>query len=43
MEAYVIEGGEKLNGSVKIEGAKNAILPILAASLIIGDKVTLFN
>ena len=43
MEAYVIQGGQKLSGSVKIEGAKNAILPILAASLIIGDKTTLYN
>lgn len=43
MSAYVIQGGERLNGSVKIEGSKNAILPILAASLINGQRTTLYN
>ena len=43
MNAYVVRGGEKLSGSIKIEGAKNAILPILAASLINGDKNVLYN
>ncbi len=43
MSAYVIQGGERLNGSVKIEGSKNAVLPILAASLINGQKTTLYN
>ncbi|MFX0112820.1 UDP-N-acetylglucosamine 1-carboxyvinyltransferase, partial [Bacillus pumilus] len=26
--------GQKLNGTVKVEGAKNAVLPVLAASLL---------
>lgn len=43
MEAYVVHGGNKLSGTLKIEGAKNAILPILAASLINGDKNVLYN
>jgi UDP-N-acetylglucosamine 1-carboxyvinyltransferase len=43
LEAYVVQGGEKLYGSIKIEGAKNAILPILAGSLINGDKSVLHN
>jgi UDP-N-acetylglucosamine 1-carboxyvinyltransferase len=43
LKAYVVRGGEKLSGSIKIEGAKNAILPILAASLINGDKNVLYN
>src|SRR5699024_3826622 len=30
----VVKGGNKLNGSVRVEGAKNAVLPVLAASLI---------
>jgi UDP-N-acetylglucosamine 1-carboxyvinyltransferase len=34
---YVIRGGNRLSGTVKIEGAKNAVLPILAASLLAGE------
>lgn len=37
MEKYVIRGGNRLSGTVKIEGAKNAVLPILAASLLAGE------
>lgn len=34
MEKLVIKGGNKLSGIVKISGAKNAVLPIIAASLL---------
>ncbi|MDP7997577.1 UDP-N-acetylglucosamine 1-carboxyvinyltransferase, partial [Staphylococcus aureus] len=34
----VIKGGNKLTGEVKVEGAKNAVLPILTASLLASDK-----
>lgn len=34
MENFTIEGGARLKGSVKIDGAKNAVLPILAATLL---------
>ncbi|TLG79893.1 UDP-N-acetylglucosamine 1-carboxyvinyltransferase [Vagococcus zengguangii] len=34
MEYIVVQGGNRLEGSVKIEGAKNAVLPILAATLL---------
>ena len=34
MDKIVIEGGRPLEGTVKISGAKNAILPILAATLL---------
>ena len=34
MERIIVKGGRKLSGSVKIEGAKNAVLPILSASLL---------
>ena len=34
MEKIVVCGGNKLNGTVEIEGAKNAVLPILAASIL---------
>lgn len=34
MERFIITGGTPLQGDVKIDGAKNAVLPILAASLL---------
>ena len=34
MERLLINGGRKLDGEVQISGAKNAVLPILAASLL---------
>ncbi len=36
-------GGHKLSGEVNISGAKNAVLPILAATIIGGNESTLFN
>ena len=38
-----ITGENKLNGKVKISGAKNAALPLMALSLIINKDFTLFN
>ncbi|MDO8662004.1 MAG: UDP-N-acetylglucosamine 1-carboxyvinyltransferase [Candidatus Omnitrophota bacterium] len=37
MDKLVIEGGIKLKGEVTISGAKNAVLPILAATLLTDD------
>ncbi|MDO5359924.1 MAG: UDP-N-acetylglucosamine 1-carboxyvinyltransferase [Jeotgalicoccus sp.] len=37
MDKIIVKGGQKLSGSVEIEGAKNAVLPILAASLLAGE------
>ncbi len=34
MDKYTIVGGRPLNGEVKIEGAKNAVLPILSACIL---------
>jgi UDP-N-acetylglucosamine 1-carboxyvinyltransferase len=34
MEKLIINGGKRLEGSVKISGAKNAVLPIIAATLL---------
>lgn len=34
MERLIISGGSKLCGTVKVSGAKNAVLPIIAASLL---------
>jgi len=33
MDKFVIEGGRKLQGSVRVSGSKNAVLPVLAATL----------
>ncbi len=43
MEKYVINGGNKLYGSVKIQSAKNSVLPILAAAVLTDGEVTLLN
>ena len=34
MEEIIVRGGKQLKGTVHIEGAKNAVLPILAATLL---------
>jgi UDP-N-acetylglucosamine 1-carboxyvinyltransferase len=34
MDKFVIEGGERLRGTVRVGGAKNAVLPVLAATLL---------
>jgi UDP-N-acetylglucosamine 1-carboxyvinyltransferase len=42
-EAFVIEGGRPLNGRVTAAGNKNGALPILAATLLASEPVTLSN
>ena len=41
MDKYVIKGGRRLEGSVRIQTAKNSVLPILAACVLTDGKVTL--
>lgn len=43
MEQYIIKGGKPLNGEVTVEGAKNAGLPILAASIMSNEEVVINN
>lgn len=43
MESLRVRGGVPLNGTVKISGAKNAALPILAATVLHGGKYVLHN
>jgi UDP-N-acetylglucosamine 1-carboxyvinyltransferase len=43
VEAFLIEGGRPLSGTVTPAGNKNAALPILAACLLTADPVTLEN
>lgn len=40
MEEIIVQSGNQLKGTVKIEGAKNAVLPILAASLLAEEGTT---
>jgi UDP-N-acetylglucosamine 1-carboxyvinyltransferase len=37
MDAFVIEGGRPLRGSVEVRGAKNAALPMMAAGLLLDE------
>lgn len=34
MEKIIVRGGQRLKGTVKVEGAKNAVLPVIAATLL---------
>lgn len=43
MQKLVIQGGNKLQGSVAISGAKNAALPLMAAGLLTDETLTLSN
>ena len=43
MSYYIIEGGKKLEGEVKISGSKNASLPIIAATILNGKKSKIYN
>lgn len=43
MDKLVIEGSKRLHGTVTISGAKNACLPILAASLLSDEKSVIRN
>ncbi len=43
MDKLIIKGGARLNGDVNISGAKNSALPILAATLLADEPVTVCN
>ena len=43
MEKLLINGGNPLEGEVRISGAKNSVLPILAASLLCEDDLVIGN
>ena len=43
MDRIIVYGGNKLTGEVNVSGAKNAILPILAATVVGGNESTIFN
>lgn len=41
MSKFLVTGGKELSGRIDVSGAKNAVLPIIAACLLTGDKVVL--
>ncbi len=43
MDKLIVHGGNQLSGHINISGSKNASLPILAASLLTEEKVTIAN
>ena len=43
MDKLIVEGGRRLQGKVKVSGAKNATLPLMAASILAGEPLRLFN
>ncbi|MFW5878811.1 MAG: UDP-N-acetylglucosamine 1-carboxyvinyltransferase, partial [Myxococcota bacterium] len=43
MDRLQIKGGRRLEGKVKVSGAKNAALPMLAATLLADGEHTLAN
>lgn len=43
MDSIIVQGGHRLDGTVEIEGAKNAALPILAASILGENKPSKFT
>ena len=43
MDKFLIQGGTKLEGEVRISGAKNAALPLLAATILADTPITLTN
>ena len=43
MSKFIIQGGKKLDGEVRISGSKNAALPIIAATVLVKGKITLYN
>ncbi|MDR0952072.1 MAG: UDP-N-acetylglucosamine 1-carboxyvinyltransferase [Oscillospiraceae bacterium] len=43
MSNWRITGGNSLNGEIRVQGSKNAVLPIMAASIITGCETELIN
>jgi len=41
MDKFVINGGNQISGSVDISGAKNAVLPLMTAALLVDGKTTI--
>lgn len=43
MDKYLIKGGRKLNGVIEVDSSKNAVLPIISATLLTEEEVVIRN
>lgn len=43
MSEFVIHGGNRLSGSIRVQGAKNSVLPLLAATLLTSETCIIHN
>ena len=43
MKKYIVNGGKKLEGRLRVHGAKNAVLPIMAAAILSGDVCRIYD
>ncbi len=43
MKKIIVEGGNRLSGSINLQGAKNSVLPIMAATLLIRGRSVIHN
>lgn len=43
LDKIIIEGGRRLCGEIEVHGSKNSALPILAATVLTGDKCEIHN
>lgn len=43
MDKYIVGGGRRLEGVARVHGAKNAVLPILAATILSGDVCRIYD
>lgn len=43
MSEFIIRGANPLRGEIQVQGSKNGILPILAASILVGGETLLHN
>lgn len=43
MDKFIINGGRKIVGEIKVDGAKNSVLPILAATIINSGESVIHN
>ena len=41
MNKFIVTGGNRLNGEIAVQGAKNSVLPILVATLLVKGKSVL--
>jgi len=43
MAKFVVQGGNRLKGTIRVSGSKNAVLPIMSAALLTREKTILTN